>query len=81
MIGYKKERENRMSKLIFIVVNPDNWTEFTVFETSGSAIAFLENDGYSLHGGRREMKASPRARSFFYKGNDVRLVYCREVMQ
>lgn len=70
-----------MNELVFVVVNPLNCSEMTIFQTSESAIATLEKDGYTL-AGSREMKVSNNVRRVYMKGNDqIRNLYCREVVQ
>lgn len=70
-----------MNQMVFIVVNPLNCSEMSIFETEESAISSLEGDGYNLSASR-EMKVSNRVRRVYTKGNDqIRSLYCREVVK
>ena len=64
--------------MIFVVVNPNNWPDFTMFDTVDAAIQYVTECGYTMVWSR-EIKISPNAR-FCYRNNsgNEMLIYCRE---
>jgi hypothetical protein len=64
--------------MVFVVVNPVCYPEFKVFDTINNAMAWLASEGFTLDASR-EIKDSPRARMFYSRGHEQRIVFCREV--
>ena len=67
--------------LLFIIINPENCSDFSIHATVEEAKGILESQGFSLDT-EREIKPSPRARLGYSKSRgETRIIYCRNMGQ
>jgi hypothetical protein len=76
--GHPSHRELENHMLLFLVINPENCSDFSIHQSIEEATALLESQGFTLSC-KREIKSSPRMRCSYYKNGESRYVYCRNM--